>query len=109
MPDGHSGDAADPACWRPGLASGGITVLIGGQPAARVGDMAICVGPPDSIAMGSPTVLIGNMMAARWATPPFTEGRSRSASHGDDRQARPGHRPFGWPPEEPPFCESLKH
>jgi uncharacterized Zn-binding protein involved in type VI secretion len=34
-------------------------VLIGGQPAARVGDMALCVGPPDSIAMGCPTVLIG--------------------------------------------------
>lgn len=45
------------------------TVLIGGSPAARVGDMAICTGPPDSIAMGSPTVLIGNMMAARVGDP----------------------------------------
>ncbi len=45
------------------------TVMIGGMPAARVGDMAICVGPPDSIAMGSPTVLIGNMMAARLGDP----------------------------------------
>jgi uncharacterized Zn-binding protein involved in type VI secretion len=45
------------------------TVLIGGMPAARVGDMAVCVGPPDSIAMGSPTVLIGNMMAARLGDP----------------------------------------
>ena len=41
------------------------TVLIGGQPAARQGDMCICVGPPDAIAMGSPTVLIGYMPAAR--------------------------------------------
>src|SRR4051812_32747817 len=41
------------------------TVLIGFMPAARVGDMAMCVGPPDAIAMGSPTVLIGGMMAAR--------------------------------------------
>ena len=41
------------------------TVLIGGQPAARVGDMATCVGPPDTIAKGSMTVLIGNMPAAR--------------------------------------------
>jgi len=41
------------------------TVLIGGMPAARVGDMAICVGPPDSIAMGSLTVQIGSMPAAR--------------------------------------------
>src|SRR5262244_1583433 len=41
------------------------TVLIGFLPAARVSDMATCVGPPDVIAKGSPTVLIGNMMAAR--------------------------------------------
>lgn len=41
------------------------TVLIGGMPAARVGDMAICVGPPDVIAMGSFTVMIGGMPAAR--------------------------------------------
>src|SRR3974390_1677999 len=45
------------------------TVLIGMLPAARVSDMATCVGPPDSIAMGSPTVLIGNMMAARMGDP----------------------------------------
>jgi len=41
------------------------TVLIGFMPAARVGDMAVCVGPPDVIAMGSVTVLIGGMPAAR--------------------------------------------
>jgi len=41
------------------------TVLIGGMPAARVGDMAVCVGPPDTIAAGSSTVLIGGMPAAR--------------------------------------------
>jgi uncharacterized Zn-binding protein involved in type VI secretion len=40
-------------------------VLIGGQPAARVGDMCVCVGPPDVIAMGSMTVLIGGQPAAR--------------------------------------------
>jgi uncharacterized Zn-binding protein involved in type VI secretion len=39
--------------------------LIGGMPAARVGDMAVCVGPPDVIALGSFTVLIGGMPAAR--------------------------------------------
>lgn len=49
----------------PILPAGEPTVLIGGMPAARVGDMAICVGPPDSIAMGSTTVLIGGMPAAR--------------------------------------------
>jgi uncharacterized Zn-binding protein involved in type VI secretion len=41
------------------------TVLIGGLPAARITDMATCVGPPDVIVKGSPTVLIGNLMAAR--------------------------------------------
>lgn len=41
------------------------TVLIGGMPAAVVGDIAICTGPPDSIAMGSTTVMIGGKPAAR--------------------------------------------
>ncbi len=49
----------------PVLPPGEPTVLIGGMPAARVGDMAVCTGPPDSIAMGSATVLIGGMPAAR--------------------------------------------
>ncbi len=40
-------------------------VLIGGQPAARVGDACTCVGPPDLIAKGSMTVMIGGMPAAR--------------------------------------------
>lgn len=41
------------------------TVMIGFMPAARVGDMAICVGPPDAIALGSMGVIIGGMAAAR--------------------------------------------
>jgi uncharacterized Zn-binding protein involved in type VI secretion len=41
------------------------TVIIGGMPAARVGDVVTCVGPPDAIAMGSFTVMIGGMPAAR--------------------------------------------
>lgn len=47
------------------LPPGEATVLIGGMPAARVGDMATCVGPPDSIVAGSSTVLIAGMPAAR--------------------------------------------
>jgi len=43
------------------------TVIIGGMPAARVGDMCVCVGPPDVIALGSFTVLIGGVPAARLA------------------------------------------
>ena len=49
----------------PILPPGCPTVMIGGLPAARVGDMATCVGPPDTIAMGSGTVMIGGMPAAR--------------------------------------------
>lgn len=44
---------------------GAPTVLIGGQPAARVGDAAVCTGPPDSITKGSGTVLIAGAPAAR--------------------------------------------
>lgn len=49
----------------PILPPGGIPVLIGGMPAARLGDMATCVGPPDTIVLGSMTVLIGGKPAAR--------------------------------------------
>lgn len=41
------------------------TVLIGGLPAATMGDMCTCVGPPDVILMGSMGVLIGGKPAAR--------------------------------------------
>jgi uncharacterized Zn-binding protein involved in type VI secretion len=49
----------------PVLPPGCITVMIAFLPAARVGDQALCVGPPDVIAQGSGTVNIGNMPAAR--------------------------------------------
>lgn len=41
------------------------TVLIGGLPAATVGDMCTCIGPPDTIVQGSYSVLIGGRPAAR--------------------------------------------
>lgn len=44
---------------------GAATVLIGKSPAARIGDMCVCVGPPDVIAVGSPKVLVGGSPAAR--------------------------------------------
>jgi uncharacterized Zn-binding protein involved in type VI secretion len=49
----------------PVLPPGGLPTLIGGMPAARVGDLATCVGPPDVIVLGSFTVLIGGQPAAR--------------------------------------------
>ena len=49
----------------PILPPGAPTVMIGFMPAAKLGDMCTCVGPPDSIIKGSATVKIGFMPAAR--------------------------------------------
>ena len=49
----------------PILPPGVPTVLIGNMPAATLGNMCTCVGPPDSIVLGSMTVLIGGKPAAR--------------------------------------------
>ena len=49
----------------PVLPPGAPQVIIGGMPAARVGDMCVCVGPPDVIALGSMTVMLGGQPAAR--------------------------------------------
>jgi uncharacterized Zn-binding protein involved in type VI secretion len=49
----------------PIMPPGAVTVLIGGLPAACMGDQAVCTGPPDAIVLGSFTVLIGNKPAAR--------------------------------------------
>lgn len=49
----------------PILPPGTPTVLIAGMPAACMGDMLACTGPPDTILMGSSTVLIGGKPAAR--------------------------------------------
>ena len=49
----------------PIIGPGVPNVLIGGLPAAVVGDMCICVGPPDSIVKGSASVLIAGRPAVR--------------------------------------------
>ena len=49
----------------PILPPGAPTVLIGSLPAATATGMAVCVGPPDTIAKGSATVMIGGKPAAR--------------------------------------------
>ena len=41
------------------------TVLIQSLPAAVIGDSAVCVGPPDTISKGSATVMVGGKPAAR--------------------------------------------
>ncbi len=49
----------------PLLPPGKPTVLIGFLPAATIGNMAVCVGPPDTVVKGSGTVLICSTPAAR--------------------------------------------
>lgn len=49
----------------PVMTPGAPTVLVGGLPAATIGAMCTCVGPPDTIIQGSSTVLIGGQPAAR--------------------------------------------
>ncbi len=41
------------------VAMGSLTVLIGGAPAARMGDIIVETGGPNTIASGAPNVLIG--------------------------------------------------
>lgn len=58
-------NALVPHVGGPVLPAGVPTVLIQGLPAATLGCMCTCVGPPDVIAMGSSGVLIGGQPAAR--------------------------------------------
>lgn len=44
---------------------GSPNVITGGMPQSRIGDLCLCVGPPDAIAMGSSTVVVNGMFAAR--------------------------------------------
>ena len=58
-------DGPKPHVGGPISGPGCPTVLIAGLPAARKGDMCVCVGPPDTIAIGSTGVMIGGKPAAR--------------------------------------------
>ena len=49
----------------PVVGPGAPNVLIGGMPAAVMGDICTCTGPPDTIILGSATVMIGGKPAAR--------------------------------------------
>ncbi len=57
--------ATVPHVGGPVLPPGTPNVMIGGMPAATVGGMCTCSGPPDSIMKGSGTVMIGGKPAAR--------------------------------------------
>lgn len=59
-------DGPKPHVGGPILPPGKPTVLIGGLPAAAMGNLCQCVSPlPDSIMQGSPTVLVGGLPIAR--------------------------------------------
>lgn len=47
------------------IVTGCPTVVVGSLPAARIGDLATCAGPPDVIVTGSAGVIIGGSPAAR--------------------------------------------
>ena len=50
----------------PVVAPSAPTVLIANMPAIGTGSSAVCVGPPDTVAMGSPTVLASNKPVSRF-------------------------------------------
>lgn len=57
-------DGPKPHMGGPIMPPGNPNVLVGGMPAATIGNMCTCVGPPDSISEGKFTVLIGGAPAA---------------------------------------------
>jgi len=63
--DIHTCPLAFPAPVSGPVSKGKVTVLVGGLPAARVGDTAVCMGAPDPIIKGSMSVMIGGLPAAR--------------------------------------------
>ena len=68
LTDMHACPAANgpvPHVGGPIIGPGVPTVLIGGLPAAVLGDNCTCVGPPATIVKGSATVMIGGKPAAR--------------------------------------------
>ena len=76
----------------PILPPGYPKVLIGGLPAARMGDLATCVGPPDVIIMGCPNVLIGGQPAARMGDPGAAVVQAHAQAPGRGRGAVERHR-----------------
>lgn len=59
----------------PVLQTGCMTVLFNKLPAAQVGSLVTCVGPPDAVAMGSTTVLVGKLPAVRMLDPTVHGGQ----------------------------------
>ena len=60
-----AGPVPIPHVGGPVIGPGVPTVMVGAMVAAVVGDACTCVGPPDSLVMGSATVMIGGKPAVR--------------------------------------------
>jgi uncharacterized Zn-binding protein involved in type VI secretion len=74
--DHHTCPKVDPPAHVGGpIQSGASNVLIGYQPAARVGDKAKCVPSTDTISKGEPTVRIAGNDAARIGDPTAHGGK----------------------------------
>ena len=58
----------------PIIGPGAPTILVGGLPAACLGDEAVCIGPPDVIAMGAVNVLFEGRPVARMGDPTLHGG-----------------------------------
>jgi len=58
-------NGSSPHVGGPVMPPGSMTVVIEGSPAATVGNLCTCAGPPDSISQGSQTVYFNNQPAAR--------------------------------------------
>ena len=68
--DDHACPLVDSQPHRGGvITTGEPTVRIGGKPAAREGDVALCQGPTDCVSAGEPSVRIGGKPAARLGDP----------------------------------------
>jgi uncharacterized Zn-binding protein involved in type VI secretion len=73
LPAARVGDAHEcpavtviiPHVGGPVLGPGAATVLVGGEPGARIGDPCFCLGPADAIVKGAMPVRMINMPAAR--------------------------------------------
>ncbi len=68
-------DGPKPHVGGPVLPPGKPRVLIGGLPAATVGNLCFCASAPDMIIMGSLGVFIGGQPAARLGDPTAHGGR----------------------------------
>jgi uncharacterized Zn-binding protein involved in type VI secretion len=68
-------DGPKPHVGGPLTGPGAPTFLIGGKPAAVVGDLCACAGPPDAVVSGHATILIATRAAADMRAPTAHGGK----------------------------------